>query len=269
LGLLEHIERPPALRVGVIGCGAVGVAVCRAIDEGQVRAELAAVCDSDAARAQALIWSLKHPTRSMTLAGLIASSQLVVEATNSLAAAAIAVQALDGGCDVMLTNPVAILRKPELVSTAEVRGLAVWVVPALVPGLGEVRALMQSGSGQAALRLSIPASDADPDLLARAEESPEGVAFAGTPSEAAIAVPRYENLIAAFAAAGARGGRVEIAVDPGAEKPLLSVTTSFWSEGHGGSAAWQQPAGRAASDRTVALHTIAMLQRIVSGLKVG
>jgi len=270
LGVMEHIERPPALRVGVVGCGAVGSAVCRAIDSGQVPAELVAVCDSDAGRAQEVIWNLKHATRSMTLAGLIASSRLVVEATNPLAASSIALQALNGGCDVLLTNPVAVLRKPELRPTAEARSLAIHIVPALVPGVSEIMAVMHGAQGEAVLRISVPASEAGQALIVQATPGPDGVAFRGTPSEAAQVAPRYENLIALFAAAaGPERGTVEVAIDPGAQEPVLTVRTAFSGEGCSGQSVWQQQIGKGAADRTVALCTMALLKKIVSGLKVG
>jgi aspartate dehydrogenase len=270
LGILEHIERPAALRVGVVGCGAVGSAVCRAIDSGEVPAELVAVCDSDGARAQEVIWSLKHATRSMTLAGLIASSRLVVEATTPLAASSIALQALDGGCDVLLTNPVAVLRKPELRPTAEARSLAIHVVPALVPGVSEIMAVTHGAQGEAVLRIGLTASEADQAFAVQAAPGPDGVAFRGTPTEAAQAVPRYENLIALFAAAaGPQRGTVEVAIEPPEREPVLTVRTTFSGEGCSGQSVWQQQIGKAAADRTVALCTIAVLKKIVSGLKVG
>jgi len=270
LGVREHIDRPPSVMVGVVGCGAVGSAICSAIDSGEVPAELVAVCDSDAGRAQEVVWSMKHATRSMTLAGLVASCRLVVEATNPLSAASVALQALDGGCDVVLTNPVAVLRRPELPSTAEVRGLAVHIVPALVPGISEIMAVMQAEEGQAVLRIIVPESEAGQALAVQAAPGPDGVAFTGTPSEAALAAPRYENLIGLFAAAARPDrSRVEIVIDPEGEEPVLSVHTTFSAEGSSGQSVWRQRIGKGAADRTVALYAIALLKKILSGLKVG
>ena len=110
------------LRVGVVGCGMVGGAICRSVDARPLEAELHAVHDLDATKVQALMWSLKHRAQSMTLPGVAATCDLVVEATNPQSAPDIIRHALDGGCDVLVTNPAALADREDLVRMATERG---------------------------------------------------------------------------------------------------------------------------------------------------
>lgn len=47
------------LKVGVIGCGAIGSEICKAIDKDLVQAELGGICDIDIAKAKILTENLQ------------------------------------------------------------------------------------------------------------------------------------------------------------------------------------------------------------------
>ena len=59
------------LRVGILGTGAIGQVMARAIDRGEIRAELVAFADQDAARAEEFAASLIHPTPVVSLDELV------------------------------------------------------------------------------------------------------------------------------------------------------------------------------------------------------
>ena len=70
------------LKVGLVGCGAIGAEIAKAIDSGVVDAELIAVCDHNPQTALALIESLQHKTKKADLAELVRLSDVVVEAAS-------------------------------------------------------------------------------------------------------------------------------------------------------------------------------------------
>lgn len=275
MSLLEHVERPPLLRVGLVGCGAVGSAIARAIDSGDIRAELTAVCDADESRSQALVWGVTHTTRSMTLPGLIRSCQLVVEATNPAAATSIILQALDGGCDLLVTNPAALLPRLEVLRTAEQRGLAVYVPTGSLVGLEAVESGEQLT--EAVFTIEMPVQELvtiplakergiEPETLTEAT-----VIFEGSPSEAARTASPLANMIATFALAlpDPTAGRVTLVASPEAKE--FSYGIQVRSGTVNASSVWQTSSGRMHEtvDGATSLAAMAALKRIVGALKLG
>lgn len=274
MSLLEQVERPPLLRVGLVGCGAVGSAIARAIDSGEIEAELTAVYDADESRTQALVWSLSHATRSMTLAGLIRSSQVVVEATNPAAATSIILQALDGGCDVLVTNPAAVLARREMIHVAQQRGLAIYVPAASLVGL-EAMASMEVS--EAVFTIEMPTDQVGTlSLPPRPGVEPgsqdqAAVVFEGSAADGAKVGGPLANMIATFALALPESavGRVKIVANPDAKD--FSYGMEVRSKEVSAYCVWHTQAGRMyeTANRATSLAAMAALRRMVSALKVG
>jgi len=83
------------MKIGLVGCGAIGTEIARAIDSGKIEADLVAVCDHNPATAIALIDSLQHKPIKAGLEELVSLSDLVVEAASQKAVRAIARAALE------------------------------------------------------------------------------------------------------------------------------------------------------------------------------
>ena len=221
----------PFMRVGVVGCGRVGRTIVFAIDAGRVRADLAAICDTNADRVQDLIFRLKRPTRSMSLQGLVASVDLVVEATNRHSAPAIIMAALDGGKDVLVTNTAAILARDDFSRIAHDRGLTIFAANSLLTG---ANALNAAPAAAASVTLTItcpPLVIEDAPFLRgrelKASDRPQMV-FQGEAADALVAFPGLANIIAA-ATIGAGGAgllvRVRAHQDTDVTEIELAVTT--------------------------------------------
>ena len=78
------------LKIGLVGCGAIGTEIAKAIDSGEIDANLVAVCDHNPATAIALIDSLQAKPIKAKLDELVSLSDLVVEAASQKAVPAIA-----------------------------------------------------------------------------------------------------------------------------------------------------------------------------------
>ncbi|MBW2989172.1 aspartate dehydrogenase [Candidatus Woesearchaeota archaeon] len=70
------------MKIGVIGCGAIGSVLCRFIEEKLKDSELVAVCDKDSSKVDALAGSLKTKPEITDIDSLIKKSDLVVEAVS-------------------------------------------------------------------------------------------------------------------------------------------------------------------------------------------
>ena len=73
------------LRVGVVGGGAIGAVICRALDDGTVAAKLVGLCEVDEQRAAQLVGSLQQPVPVLSLEALADAADLVVEAVGKSA----------------------------------------------------------------------------------------------------------------------------------------------------------------------------------------
>jgi aspartate dehydrogenase len=204
----------PFMRVGVVGCGRVGRTVVFAIDSGRVHADLAAICDTNADRVQDLIFQLKRPTRSMSLHGLVASVDLMIEATNRHVAPAIIMAALDGGKDVLVTSTAAILARDDFARIANDRGLTIFAANTLLTGVDALNAA-PAAAARVTLTITCPPvvlEDA-PFLRGRelkATERPQ-IVFQGDASDALAAFPALANIIAA-ATIGAGGAELLVRI---------------------------------------------------------
>ena len=101
------------LKVGLVGCGAIGAEIAKAIDTGVIDADLVAVCDHNPATAKALIESLQHKPVKSRLEDLVSLSDVVVEAASQKAVPAIARAVLVKGKKLMIMS-VGALASPEL-----------------------------------------------------------------------------------------------------------------------------------------------------------
>ena len=82
------------IKIGLVGCGAIGAEIARAVDRGAIDASLVAVCDHNPATAVALIDSLEHKPVKARLDELVSLSDLVVEAASQRAVPAVAAATL-------------------------------------------------------------------------------------------------------------------------------------------------------------------------------
>lgn len=101
------------LKIGLIGCGAIGTEIAKAIDCGEIDARLVAVCDHNPATVIALIDSLKTKPIKARLDELVSLSDLVVEAASQKAVPTIAKATLEKGKNLMIMS-VGALADPEL-----------------------------------------------------------------------------------------------------------------------------------------------------------
>jgi aspartate dehydrogenase len=109
------------IKVGLVGCGAIGSEIAKAIDCDVIDANLVAVCDHNASTAAKLIESLQHRPQKAKLDELVSLSDIVVEAASVKAVPAIARAALAKGKKLMIMSVGSLA---DLEFFAELKGLA-------------------------------------------------------------------------------------------------------------------------------------------------
>lgn len=200
---LQGSEWGQFVQVGVVGCGHTGAAICRAIDDGTVHAVLGAICDTDASKAERLVMGLKRPTRSMSLRGLVASVDLVIEATNRHVAPEIIMTALAGGKGVLVTSVGALLARHDFPRLAQDHDLTIFAVNLLLAGGTALNTAQLTPGATITLTLNCTPDvigDA-PFMRARKLDLAAGpqLVFQGAPVDAMAAFPALSSLVACAA----------------------------------------------------------------------
>ncbi len=212
------------LKIGLIGCGAIGTEIAKAIDSREIDADLVAVCDHNPATAAALIKSLKRKPVRAGLEELVRLSDLVVEAACQGAVPAIARATLGAGKDLMIMSVGALADAElyrEVKRLAADHGSKVYLPSGAISGLdglksastGKIRRVtLTTTKNPAGLEGAPYIREKGIDLKALKEPT---LIFEGSASEAVKAFPANVNVAATLCLAAREGEvRVKIVADP-------------------------------------------------------
>src|SRR5437773_10939630 len=130
---------PSPMNVGVVGLGAIGRAVCRALDEGIPRLTLSEATARDREKAERFLKGLRSPAPFLSLEDLIQASDLVVEASTQAHLAEIAPKTLEGGRKLVVLSCGGLLGRHDWVKLAEAKRCRIFVPSAAIAGLDGVK----------------------------------------------------------------------------------------------------------------------------------
>ncbi len=92
------------LKIGVIGCGAIGTKLCRAIDSGVINAQLVAVHDRSGENCERLLALLDNKPARLPPDELISCADIVVECASAQAVREFGAAVLEAGKDLMVLS---------------------------------------------------------------------------------------------------------------------------------------------------------------------
>lgn len=220
------------MKIGLIGCGNIGLVVSKAVDEGKIPgAEIACVFDSHEKRAHKLASSLKNKpvaagsVKDFTCFGV----DFVVEAASQKAVEENILFLLDSGLSVLVMSVGALiddsLMKKVLFSCRKT-GARVYVPSGAVAGLDGVKSAACDGLEDVLLESIKPLSSLrDNDFLRKEGVDVESLGektlvFDGFAVDAVKYFPKSVNVCAALSLSGvgARKTKVKVFADPNADK---------------------------------------------------
>lgn len=267
------------IKIGLVGCGAIGAEIAKAIDDGVIDAELVAVCDHNAATAAALIGSLKKRPARARLEELVEMADVVVEAASQRAVPAIARAALSRGRKLMVMSVGALADAAlfaEVISLARQHGSQVFLPSGAIAGLdglksasiGEIRRISLTTTKHPRGLAGAPyiiENKIDLDGLAG-----PAVIFQGSALQAVRAFPANVNVAATlYLAAGEADVLVKVVADPAIQVNRHEIEV----EGDFGRIATKVeniPSPRnPKTSYLAALSAIATLRSIVQPVKIG
>ncbi len=264
------------MRIGVVGLGAIGRAVCRALDEGLPGLRLAGATARDRGRGERFLKGLTRPAPWLSLDELVHASDLVVEASTQAHLAEIAPKTLSAGRDLVVLSCGGLLGRQDWVDLAARNRCRILVPSAAIAGLDGVKGARIGAITSVTMETRKPPrglagapwiEQQRIDLDAITEET---LVFEGSAAEACRAFPANVNVVAALSLAGIGPEKTRIKVYAAPAKTLnhhrISVEGEF---GRLGIEVENIPSENPRTGRLSYLSTIALLRELGATLRVG
>lgn len=223
------------IRVGIIGCGAMGGEIARAC-EGRLGDyfDLVAICDTDNEKTRAVNGTLKKKADILQPDGLIAAADLVVESATAAVSAVVVEKCIEAGKDCLVMSVGGLLGRTELLERANKLGISVYMPSGALCGVDGLKSAAAGRIESVTLttRKPVKGLEGAPYLkekridLARVDK--ETVIFEGTAEEAVKGFPANVNVSAVLSIAGigARKTRVKIVTSPEYTRNIHEVEIS-------------------------------------------
>ena len=218
--------------VGVVGCGAIGRALLRAADAGDLGVDVAGVTSRSRERAEEYLETLGSPPPYLELPELVERSSLLVETAGGHVVPTLAEAAFGAGKDLMVISIGALLEHPEVIERARTTGCRLYAPSGAIAGLDGIKSACQGRVDRVEMvsRKPLAALEGAPFLVENEIpvmelEEPEEV-FSGTAREACRGFPSNLNVSAAVSLAGIGPDRtkVRIVADPALARNCHDIT---------------------------------------------
>ncbi len=212
--------------IGIIGCGAIGQALLKAVDSGILAVSVSGVTSRTEQTARAFLATLRSPPPYLDQKGVIDGSDLVVEAAGGAVVPGLARQAFDAGKDLMVISVGALLDHPEIFARSRETGCRLFVPSGAIAGLDGIKSACVGKVSHVTITTRKPPRGLEgaPYLVERAISlaglREERELFSGTAREACRGFPSNVNVSAAVSLAGIGPDetRIRILAVPGLQR---------------------------------------------------
>jgi aspartate dehydrogenase len=125
--------------IGIFGCGAIGKALVKAVDDGKLSVRIAGITSRTEKSAREFLAGFKHPPPYLSLDELIGVSDLIVEAAGGEIVAQLAGKVFAAGKDLMVISVGALLDHPEVMAESRRSGCRLYVPSGAIAGLDGIK----------------------------------------------------------------------------------------------------------------------------------
>ncbi|MGH8546225.1 MAG: aspartate dehydrogenase [Gammaproteobacteria bacterium] len=204
--------------IGIVGCGAIGQALLKAIDAGKLSVRVAGVTSRTEKGAREFLATLKDSPAYLPLAQLIAASDLVVEAAGGAVVPSLATEVFAAGKDLMVISVGALLDHPEIIERSRQTGCRLYAPSGAIAGLDGIKSACVGRITHVTMTSRKPPNGLEgaPHLvqngISLAGLSEEKEVFSGTAREACKGFPANVNVSAAVSLAGIGPDRTRIRI---------------------------------------------------------
>ena len=126
--------------IGIVGCGAIGQAILRAVADGRLSVTVAGVTTRNEAKARAFLNTLPDPPPWLPLEQLVQRCGLLIEAAGGAVVPALAKAAFGAGADLLVISTGALLEHPEVMEQARAAGRRLILPSGAIAGVDGIKA---------------------------------------------------------------------------------------------------------------------------------
>ena len=265
------------MEIGIVGLGAIGRQLCRALDEGIAGLRLAGATARDREKAERFLEGLHSPAPFLSLDDLIQASDLVIEAsTQAHLREEIAPKALGAGKDLVVLSCGGLLGRQDWVDLAAAKGCRIIVPSAAIAGLDGVKGARVGAIESVTMETRKPprglagAPWIEQQRIDLGAITRETLIFEGTATEACRAFPANVNVVAALSLAGIGPEKTRIRIFAAPEQPVnrhrITVRGEF---GRLSIEIENAPSENPRTGKLSYMSTIALLRDLGATLRVG
>ena len=262
--------------IGIVGCGAIGKALLKAVEAGRLAVRVAGVTSRNEKSARTFLSTLREPPPYLDRKELIARSDLVVEAAGQTVVPALAEEVFDAGKELMVISVGALLDHPEIMGKARETGCRLFVPSGAIAGLDGIKSASVGQVSHVTITTRKPPEGLEgaPYLVERkislAGLREEREVFSGSAREACHGFPANVNVSAAVSLAGigADRTRIRILAVPGLKRNCHDIEV----EGEFGRLAVHVenvPSENPRTGRLTALSIIRSIQDVIDPVRIG
>jgi aspartate dehydrogenase len=265
------------LRIGILGAGAIGQTIARAIDDGKLEITLVALADQDHAIAEKLARSLKAAPPVVGLPRLVELSDLVVEAASQAAVPEILPLCLERRKDVLVMSVGALLGRDEWFLQARKQKTHIYVPSGAIAGLDGVKAasygtvrsaMLSSRKPLAALRDAKFVVDKGIQLDSLKEDT---IVLEGPAVDVCRAFPATSNVAAALQFALGASARLQVTIlaSPTAKRNVHEIVIESDSGTLRVTAENLPMESNPRTSKVAALSALAFLDQLTNSFRIG
>ncbi len=262
--------------IGIVGCGAIGKALLKAVEAGRLAVRVAGVTSRTEKSARAFLSTLREPPPYLDRKQLIAASDLIIEAAGQAVVPALAEEVFAAGKDLMVISVGALLEHPEIMGKSRESGCRLFVPSGAIAGLDGIKSASVGQLSHVTITTRKPPEGLEgaPYLVERkislAGLSEERELFSGSAREACRGFPANVNVSAAVSLAGVGPDktRIRILAVPGLKRNCHDIEV----EGEFGRLAIyveNVPSENPRTGRLTALSIIRSIQDVIDPVRIG
>ena len=204
--------------IGIVGCGAIGKALVRAVDSGKRSVRVAGVTSRTEQSAREFLSSFRQPPSYLPLNELIDAADMMVEAAGGAVVASLAKQVFASKKDLMVISVGALLDHPEVIEQSRRSGCRLYVPSGAIAGLDGIKSAVVGEIAHVTHTTRKPPAGLEgaPYLVERgislAGLKEEKEIFSGSAREACRGFPANVNVTAAVSLAGIGPDRTRVKI---------------------------------------------------------
>lgn len=207
------------IKVGIIGCGTIGSEIARTCQERlKDKVTLFAISDIDENKVLSLSKSLKNKVEILNIEDCIKKCSLIVEAASASVSGDVLSKCVNAGTDCMIMSVGGLLGKEELLKTAQMKGVRVYIPSGALCGIDGLKSASVGEINSVTLTTRKPpkALEGAPYLKLKgikvADIKEETIIFEGTAEEAVKGFPQNINVSAVLSLAGIGAARTKVRI---------------------------------------------------------